>query len=110
MLEVGVLHAQSLRPWRVHEVAQCLPASVSINIDGVDDSLRITLCQNEGYESAAGTYVEDVCGSVVCRPGTKKHTIGAYLHGAPFIVDCKMFKTEHKSDRRDYVSNLLSMS
>ena len=110
MLDVGVLHAQSLRPWRVHEVAQCLPASVSIDIDGVDDSLRITLCEHEGYESAAGTDIEDVCGAVVRRPSTKEHTIGAYLHGAPFIVDCKMLKTEHKRARKDYVSNLLSMS
>lgn len=110
MLEVGVLHAQSLRPWRVHEVAQCLPASVSIDIDGVDDSFWVTLCQHEGYESAAGTDIEDVYGAVVCRPSTKKHTIGAYLHGAPFIVDCKMLKTEHKCAKKDYVSNLLSMS
>jgi hypothetical protein len=25
-------------------------------------------------------------------PGTQQHTIGAYLHAAPIVMDCELFK------------------
>jgi hypothetical protein len=96
---IGTLHRNAVTPWRTRSIATCLDYSILHNIHAMYRSKVIALCAHDGAQARTRTCIKDGTRLLDISPRTKKHTVGAYLHGRKLIVYLKLLKSKHLCDR-----------
>ena len=93
-LQRGVPDAYALGERRGRHVLTSLLHRSLVDIDAQNVTGRETLCQHQGYQSAASADVEYVQTIFQWRPSTQEHTVGSHFHGTAVMLDAESLELE----------------